>query len=49
MDIAVQYGKGCHPTADDKGKEASFNVNLVKETREIIQKSFNQKCERIYV
>ena len=30
-DIAVwQYGKDCHPIADDKGKETTFNVNLIK-------------------
>ena len=41
MDIAVwQYGKGSHPIADDKGRETAFNVNLVKETWEIIQKKF---------
>ncbi len=41
QDIAVwQYGKGCHPIADDKGKEASFNVNLVRDDSVIIQRMF---------
>jgi len=30
-DIAIwQYGRDCHPISDDKGKETTFNVNLIK-------------------
>lgn len=40
-DIAIwQYGKNCHPIYDDSGKETTFNVNLVKDTRIIIEKMF---------
>ena len=40
-DIAIwQYGKNCHPIADDSGKEATFNVNLVKNEDIIIEKMF---------
>ena len=41
QDIAVwQYGKSCHPIADDKGRETAFNVNLVRDDRVITQKMF---------
>lgn len=41
QDIAVwQYGKNCHPIADDKGRETAFNVNLVRDDRVITQKMF---------
>ena len=40
-DIAVwQYGKDCHPIADDSGKETTFNVNLVRDAKIIIEKMF---------
>lgn len=40
-DIAIwQYGKDCHPIADDSGKETTFNVNLVRDSRIIIEKMF---------
>lgn len=40
-DIAIwQYGKECHPILDDAGKETSFNVNLVRNDRIIIEKMF---------
>lgn len=40
-DIAVwQYGKNCHPIADDSGEETTFNVNLVKDEKIIIEKMF---------
>ena len=41
QDIAIwQYGKNCHPISDDLGKETTFNVNLVKDSRIIIDKMF---------
>ncbi len=41
QDIAIwQYGKNCHPIADDLGKETTFNVNLVTYSRIIIEKMF---------
>lgn len=41
QDIAIwQYGKNCHPIADDSGKETTFNVNLVKNSRVIIDNMF---------
>lgn len=41
QDIAIwQYGKDCHPIADDSGKETTFNVNLVKDSRVIIERMF---------
>ena len=40
-DIAIwQYGKNCHPIADDKGVETTFNVNLVKDEKVIIENMF---------
>lgn len=41
QDIAIwQYGKNCHPIADDSGKETTFNVNLVRDSKIIIEKMF---------
>ncbi len=41
QDIAIwQYGKDCHPVADDSGRETSFNVNLVRDPSVIIDKMF---------
>ena len=41
QDIAIwQYGKNCHPIADDSGKETTFNVNLVRDEKIIIEKMF---------
>ena len=40
-DIAVwQYGKNCHPIDDDAGNETTFNVDLVKNDRVIMEKMF---------
>ncbi len=40
-DIAIwQYGKNCHPIEDDKGKETTFNVNLIRNEKIIIEKMF---------
>ena len=40
-DIAVwQYGKNCHPIYDDADNETTFNVNLVRNERVIIEKMF---------
>ena len=40
-DIAVwQYGKNCHPINDDSGKQTTFNVNLVRDIKVIIDKMF---------
>lgn len=40
-DIAVwQYGKECHPINDDAGKETTFNVNLVRDEKVIVEKMF---------
>ena len=40
-DIAIwQYGKKCHPIADDSGKETTFNVNLIRDSKIIIEKMF---------
>ena len=40
-DIAVwQYGKSCHPIADDHDTEATFNINLVRNEKVIIEKMF---------
>lgn len=40
-DIAIwQYGKDCHPIYDDMDKEVTFNVNLVKNDKVIIEKMF---------
>lgn len=39
--IAVwQYGKDCHPINDDKGAETTFNINLVKNDKIIINMMF---------
>ena len=41
QDIAIwQYGKNCHPIEDDLGKETSFNINLVRNEKVIIEKMF---------
>lgn len=41
QDIAIwQYGKNCHPIADDLGKETTFNVNLVRDEKVIIERMF---------
>ena len=41
QDIAIwQYGKNCHPIADDSGAETTFNVNLVRDSKIIIEKMF---------
>lgn len=41
QDIAIwQYGKNCHPIADDSGVETTFNVNLVRDAKIIIEKMF---------
>ena len=41
QDIAIwQYGKNCHPIADNSDKETTFNVNLVRDSRMIIEKMF---------
>ena len=41
QDIAIwQYGKSCHPIQDDKGKEITFNVNLVRNEEIIINYMF---------
>ncbi len=40
-DIAIwQYGQNCHPINDDAGIETTFNVNLVKNDKIIIEKMF---------
>ncbi len=40
-DIAVwQYGKDCHPINDDENNRTSFNINLVKDERTIIDRMF---------
>ena len=40
-DIAVwQYGVNCHPINDDAGIEITFNVNLVRDRKVIIDKMF---------
>lgn len=40
-DIAVwQYGKNCHPIQDDAGKETTFNVDLVRNDRVILDRMF---------
>lgn len=40
-DIAIwQYGKECHPIQDDGGKEATFNVDLVRDIQVIISRMF---------
>ena len=40
-DVAVwQYGKECHPIEDDKDLETSFNINLVRNEKVIIEKMF---------
>ncbi len=40
-DIAVwQYGVNCHPINDDAGVETTFNVNLVRDEKVIIEKMF---------
>ena len=40
-DIAIwQYGKNCHPIADDSDNETVFNVNLVRDEKIIIEKMF---------
>lgn len=40
-DIAIwQYGKNCHPIYDNSDKETTFNVNLVKNEKIIIEKMF---------
>ena len=40
-DIAIwQYGKHCHPINDDKGIETTFNVNLVKNEKIILEEMF---------
>lgn len=41
QDIAIwQYGKNCHPIADNSGKETTFNVNLVRDEKIIFEKMF---------
>lgn len=41
QDIAIwQYGKNCHPIADNSGKETTFNVNLIRDSKIIIEKMF---------
>ena len=41
QDIAIwQYGKNCHPIKDDDGKETTFNINLVRDEKVIIDKMF---------
>ena len=40
-EIAIwQYGKNCHPIADDMGKATTFNLDLVRNTDVIISKMF---------
>lgn len=40
-DIAVwQYGKNCHPIADDADIETTFNINLVRDDKVIVEKMF---------
>lgn len=40
-DIAIwQYGKDCHPIADNMGRPTSFNVNLVRNKEVVIEKMF---------
>ncbi len=40
-DISVwQYGKNCHPINDDKGNETTFNLNLVRDGKIVIEKMF---------
>ena len=40
-EIAIwQYGKQCHPIADDDGREVTFNVDLVKNEKIIIDYMF---------
>ena len=40
-EIAIwQYGKDCHPIEDDDGKEATFNINLVRNENIIIKNMF---------
>lgn len=40
-DVTVwQYGKACHPIEDDNGAETTFNINLVKNEKVIIEKMF---------
>lgn len=40
-DVAVwQYGKDCHPIEDDNGVETTFNINLVRNEKVIIEKMF---------
>lgn len=40
-EIAIwQYGKNCHPIESDVGKEMTFNVDLVRDERVILEKMF---------
>lgn len=40
-DIAIwQYGKNCHPIHDDAGNETTFNLNLVRDDKIIVEKMF---------
>ncbi len=40
-DVAIwQYGKDCHPIDDDAGNETTFNVNLVRDEKVIIERMF---------
>ena len=40
-DIAIwQYGKNCHPIYDDAGNETTFNLNLVRDDKIIVEKMF---------
>lgn len=40
-DIAIwQYGKECHPICDNNGIETTFNINLVRKPKIIIEKMF---------
>lgn len=40
-EIAIwQYGKDCHPIDSDAGEETTFNVNLVRDERVILEKMF---------
>lgn len=40
-DVAIwQYGRNCHPIFDDTGEETTFNVDLVRDNRIIVEKMF---------
>ena len=41
QDIAVwQYGMECHPINDDAGKKTTFNVDLIRDAKVLIEKMF---------